>query len=94
MDLDIEDKKDVTATILKLYCKGFIEFSNNEIIVIKNDEDKQLRHSERMLLGLIENKLLNKENIENWKNICINECLIDGYIKSVDFDKKKKIELL
>lgn len=86
-DLEIETKKDISATILDLYQKGIIDFYENDIIV--KNEDKALRQSEQELVRMIKNNNFNKENIDKWKNYCIKEAQENNYIK-VKIDKEKR----
>lgn len=85
-DLEIETKKDISATILDLYQKGIIDFYEDNIIV--KNEDKALRQSEQKLVEMIKNNNFSKENMDNWKNSCIKEAQENNYIK-VKVDKEK-----
>ena len=86
-DLEIETKKDISATILDLYQKGIIDFYENNIIV--KNENKVLRQSEQKLVEMIKSNNFSKENIDNWKNSCIKEAQENNYIK-VKIDKEKR----
>lgn len=86
-DLEIETKKDISATILDLYQKGIIDFYENNIIV--KCEDKALRHSEQQLIEMIKSNNFSKENIDEWKKTCIKEAQENNYIK-VKIDKEKR----
>lgn len=86
-DLEIETKKDISATILELYQKGIIDFYEKNIIV--KNEDKVLRQSEQVLVEMIKNNNFSKENIEKWKISCIREAQENNYIK-VKIDKEKR----
>lgn len=87
-DLEIETKKDISATILDLYQKGIIDFYENNIIV--KCEDKALRHSEQQLIEMIKSNNFSKENIDAWKKTCIKEAQENNYIK-VKIDKEKRL---
>lgn len=84
-DLEIEVKKDITATILDLYQRKIIDFSDNKI-VIKN-ENNYLRQSEQKLLEMIKSSDFSKENIESWNNYCLKEAMEDNYIKQKSSEK-------
>lgn len=86
-DLEIETKKDISATILDLYQKGIIDFYEDNIIV--KNEDKVLRQSEQKLVEMIKSNNFSKENIDNWKKSCIKEAQENNYIK-VKIDKEKR----
>lgn len=86
-DLEIETKKDISATILDLYQKGIIDFYENNIIV--KCEDKALRHSEQQLIEMIKSNNFSKKNIDEWKKTCIKEAQENNYIK-VKIDKEKR----
>ena len=86
-DLEIETKKDISATILDLYQKGVIDFSENNIIV--KSEEKVLRQSEQELINMIKNNNFSKENIDKWKSLCIKEAQENNYIK-VKIDTEKR----
>lgn len=87
-DLEIETKKDIAATILDMYQKGIVDFSEDNIIM--TNEEQALRQSEKELIKIIKNSTFNKEETEKWKQICINEAKEDNYIK----EKSKKEEKL
>lgn len=95
-DLEIETKKDLSATILNLYQKQIIDFSDNQI-VIKN-ENISMRQSEKILVEMIRSNDFFAESIQEWKAKCIEEAKADKYIrekkdtqKGPDFKKSKKI---
>lgn len=77
-DLEIETKKDISATILDLYQKKIIDFTDDKIIVKR--EDNALRQSEQKLVEMIKNNDFSKENIDYWKDCCIKEAIRDNYI--------------
>ncbi len=85
-DLNIENKKDISATLLDLYQKNIIKFENNQIIV-EDDNVKNLKQSEKKLLEIITSKKINEQNVEEWKNICIQETIQDGYIRPTRKDR-------
>lgn len=87
-DLEIERKKDITASLLSLYEKGIIDFENQNIIV-KNLDNKNLRNSELILIEMINNNSFNSSNIYDWEKKCIEEAIENNYIKEKSKSKKK-----
>jgi len=82
-DLEIEDKKDLTALLLKYYKMRIIEFDdNNKIKVLKIDDG--LSDTDKKILEMIEQGLndINKLKSTNWKQLVINESINGKYLKS------------
>lgn len=86
-NLEIETKKDISATILYLYQKGIIDFYEKNIII--KSEDKVLRQSEQKLVEMIKSNNFSKENIDEWKKICIREAQDNNYIKVKIYKEKR-----
>lgn len=80
-DLEIEDKKDLTALLLKYYNMGMIEFDNNKIKVVKIDE--KLTTSDKKILTMIQQGADDVKKLKNtnWKNLVINESINGKYLK-------------
>lgn len=78
-DLQIETKKDLSASILDLYNKKVIDFENNNLI-IKNVDNDNLKDSEKLLIKMLTNKDFNSISVNNWKNVCEQEAIDDNYI--------------
>ena len=98
VDLEIESKKDIMATILQLSQKDILEFDDKKIIIKNEYNVEDLRLSERQIIEMIRNKDFNQENIKLWKKYCIEEAKEDGYIKEksqssrkIDFSKNNKL---
>lgn len=87
-DLEIETKKDITATILKLYQKGIVEFHNNKIVINDSKIDKTLKVSELNVIEMIKNNSFDDININKWKDVCVEEAKTNNFIK--DKGKKEK----
>ena len=86
-DLEIETKKDISASILDLYQKGIVDFDKN-IIIVKNEENI-LRQSQRQLVNMLKNNDFSKESISNFERCCIKEAKENNYIKEkVNKDSK------
>ena len=86
LNYDIEPNKDISATLMDLYLKKYITFSNNKIVVINKDLNN-LKNSEKIVLqNIIENK-----TIESIKNVSIEDAINDGYLKANYLKQKKPI---
>ena len=84
----MENKKDITATILHLYLKKYIGF-NNGLIVIVNSNSEGLTPSEKLVLdSLVKNQ---KVDAKKLKEASINEAINDGYLLNGK-EKKRVIE--
>lgn len=82
-DLEIENKKDLTAILLKYYNMGIIEFdSNNKIKVLKIEEE--LTISDKKILTMIQQGADDVEKLKNtnWKEIVINEAINGKFLKA------------
>ena len=79
-DLEIETKKDLSASILNLYNKKLISFDNNKMIINKDVNIDHLKGSDSYLYSLLLNNNLNVVTIKEWKNISTKEAIEDGYI--------------
>jgi len=80
-DLEIETKKDLSASILNLYNKKLISFDNNNKMIINKDVNiDHLKESDSYLYSLLLNNNLNVVTIKEWKNISTKEAIEDGYI--------------
>lgn len=80
-DLEIETKKDLSASILNLYNKKLISFDrSNKMIINKDVNIDHLKESDSYLYSLLLNNNLNVVTIKEWKNISTKEAIEDGYI--------------
>lgn len=81
-DLEMETKKDLSASILNLYNKKLISFDGSKKIIINSNADTtDLKESDKYLYSLLLNNNLNPVSIKEWKNISTKEAIEDGYIK-------------
>ena len=88
-DLEMETKKDLSASILNLYNKKLISFDDKKRIVISNNADtNDLKESDKYLYSLLINNNLNPVSIKQWKDISIKEAIKDGYIKEKNRNKR------
>lgn len=85
-DLNIENKKDISASLLNMYQKGIISFENNRIIEDK-EKAQSLNQSEKKLLEMLTSDKLDENEIKEWKKICIDEAINEGYIQKVRKDR-------
>ena len=85
-DLEIETKKDISATILDMYQRQILDFEENNIII--KDETKANRDSEKELLEMIKENNFTMSSTEHWKKTCIEEAKKDGYILEKKKDSK------
>lgn len=79
MDLRIEGKKDLTATLLSLELKKKIRMDDRPVILDGGDTD--LLPSEKELLKLIRENQLDLPHIAGWRQVCVREAEKAGYIK-------------
>ena len=85
-DLNIENKKDIAASLLNMYQKGIISFENNKII--ENKEKVQyLNQSEKKLLEMLTSDKLDEHEVKEWKKICVDEAINEGYIQKAQKDR-------
>ena len=92
-NLEVEEDKDLTATILKLQLNGNIVINGNEIVVVSDDTSKLLP-SEEILLEELKTGKLRRSYIEDWKNQAVVEAKAQGYLKEKKSSKvvvRKKI---
>lgn len=87
--MEVEEKKDISATLLKLYLKKFIDFEDDRIVINQNIDRSNLKESEIVLLESIADGKLNITDKIYWKNICINEAIYDGYLQRTSVKQKK-----
>lgn len=86
-DLEIETKKDLSASILNLYNNKLISFDNKKHIIIDKDVNlDDLRESDKLLYSLLLNSNLNPISIKEWKELSAKEAIEDGFIE----EKKRK----
>ncbi len=79
-NLDVEEEKDLTATLLKLQLMGNIAISGNEIVVLSEDTSKLLP-SEEILFEELKTGKLRRSYIEDWKKQAVVEVKSQGYLK-------------
>lgn len=80
-DLEIEQKKDITASILSLYQKGIVRFEEKNIVINEIKCNEYLRPSEQELIEMIKINDYSSIRIDNWKNKCIKEAEENNYIR-------------
>ena len=85
-DLNIENKKDISASLLSMYQKGIISFENNKIIENK-EKVQSLNQSEKKLLEMLTSDKLDENEVKEWKKTCIDEAINEGYIQKARKDR-------
>ena len=85
-DLNIENKKDIAASLLNIYQKGIISFENNKIIEYK-EKEQSLNQSEKKLLEILTSDKLDEHEVKEWRKICIDEAINEGYIQKTRKDR-------
>lgn len=82
MDLDIYGEKDITATLLRMYRKGAIEFQEGNRISINRKNAPELEGCEAELMRIIkEGRLGVKLAYAGWKENRLKEAVELGYIQ-------------
>jgi len=79
MDLKIEDKKDISAMLLRLYNKQAIEFKGEGIVV--NTSYDPADDAEKDLLYMLSNGELTYSAISQWKKRRLAEAVANGYLR-------------
>lgn len=88
-DLEIETKKDLSASILNLYNKKLISFDTKKKIVInKGVNVEHLKESDKLLYSYLLNNNLNSISIKEWKKVSTKEAIDDGYIEEKKRNKR------
>lgn len=81
-DLEIEQKKDVAASILQYENLGLLaeESDHTYRVTEKYDRCRDLNESDRYLIGHLVKGDFNWENDEQWKQLAMDEAVAEGYI--------------
>ncbi|MEZ3454642.1 MAG: DUF2207 domain-containing protein [Oscillospiraceae bacterium] len=89
-DLDIEQKKDVAASVLQYENLGLLtETADNTYRVTdKYYRCNDLNESDRYLIKHLEKGDFDWENDANWKNLVIEEAVSEGYVKKKGIQNK------
>ena len=80
LDLEIERKKDISATLLSLNIKGLLDFEDDKIKLKNSGNLENLKPSERYLFEALKDGTLDGMDMSNWEKVCIKEAMDDGYI--------------
>jgi len=81
MDLKIDSRKDVSATLLRLYNKKIIDFENNRIVLTGNNAS--LDNGERELVSMISSGGITQHGIYAWKEFRRQEAIHKGYVEKL-----------
>lgn len=88
LDLEIERKKDISATLLSLNIKGLLDFEGDKIKLKNSGNLENLKPSERYLFEALKDGTLDGMDMSNWEKVCIKEAMDDGYIINVKQKRK------
>lgn len=88
LDLEIERKKDISATLLSLNIKGLLDFEDDKIKLKNSGNLGNLKPSERYLFEALKDGTLDGMDMSNWEKVCIKEAMDDGYI--INAKQKRK----
>lgn len=88
LDLEIERKKDISATLLNLNIKGLLDFEDDKIKLKNSGNLENLKPSERYLFEALKDGTLDGMDMSNWEKVCIKEAMDDGYI--INAKQKRK----
>lgn len=88
LDLEIERKKDISATLLSLNIKGLLDFEDDKIKLKNSGNLENLKPSERYLFEALKDGTLEGMDMSNWEKVCIKEAMDDGYI--INAKQKRK----
>ncbi len=88
LDLEIERKKDISATLLSLNIKGLLDFEGDKIKLKNSGNLENLKPSERYLFEALKDGTLDGMDMSNWEKVCIKEAMDDGYI--INAKQKRK----
>ncbi len=88
LDLEIERKKDISATLLSLNIKGLLDFEDDKIKINNTGNLENLKPSERYLFEALKDGTLDGMDMSNWEKVCIKEAMDDGYI--INAKQKRK----
>lgn len=86
-DLEIEQKKDITALILK-YMMLDVVIIENGVILVKNIEHPDLLESDRFLLNSIASKGFNSSVSARWMQMAKAETVQKGYLIDIRQNRK------
>ncbi len=88
LEIEIERKKDISATLLSLNIKGLLDFEDDKIKLKNSGNLENLKPSERYLFEALKDGTLDGMDMSNWEKVCIKEAMDDGYI--INAKQKRK----
>jgi len=88
-DLNIEGKKDISATLLRLYNKKIITFEANRVVLA--DGGAALSPDEGELVNMFKNGGITKSGVAAWKNNRLREAEAKGFIDAPPGNKIVKV---
>ena len=94
-DMSIESRKDISATLLRLYNKKVIAFEGGGIVLADStDNPVPLGNDESELIAMIRNKNFTPAGIAGWKANRKREAFDSGYIKFPDKGRGKGAKVM
>jgi hypothetical protein len=79
MDLEIEQDKDIAASVLHLTLIGVLSPDG----AIKDPNRQGLNESDRLLLEALARGRMTREDMSQWESVAVNETLQSGYIERI-----------
>lgn len=91
-DLEIEQKKDIAASILQFENQGLLaeQADHTYITTQKYRDGAALSESDRYLIEHLEKGDLNRETDEKWRELAIADAMKEGYIAPKTFSGKQQ----
>jgi len=86
MDLNIESRKDVSATLLRLYDKGMVKFEGGRVTY--TGARHHVDRGEHELLNMIVNNDITRHRINHWKKNRKQDAITEGYISKSDISQE------
>lgn len=83
-DLNIERKKDISASILKYREMGILKYEDNRYMLVGDVENAALRESDRYLIKGLANQAFDEKDDGKWAKLVEQEAMQEGYITNLN----------